>query len=99
MITDIGMPGSALRLVAMFEFDKQPATRHVRVILIQKYDGEYVVSTQYGDRDPTAVDQLKAAVDDERIEVKWDRSWAQGHYFSDIDEARKYFLERCTEGR
>ena len=83
----------------MFEFDKQPATRHTRMILIQASSGEYVVSSQYGDLEPTAVDRLGEAVGDNKIDVVWDGSWAQGHYFDDIEKARDYFLKRCGERR
>jgi hypothetical protein len=28
----------------------------------------------------------------------WDREWDQGHYFVKLDEATKYFAERCQRG-
>jgi len=28
----------------------------------------------------------------------WDREWGQGHYFTKLDEATKYFAERCQRG-
>jgi hypothetical protein len=100
MIDNIGMPSSAKALLAIFEFDKQPATRYTRMILVVNHDDNYIVSAQYGDRAITAADELKDVVDGRHRDVKWDRSWAQGHYFEqDLVAARKYFLKRCAEGR
>ena len=83
MKTNIGMPRSAARLLAMFELDKASMTRHARLILVETHDdGKYVVSLHYGDGDEV-----------------WDGSWAQGHYFDDIDKARDYFVERCAEAK
>ena len=102
MRTNIGLPRSAVRLLAHFELDKEPATAHMRLILVETSDGEYVVSTQSAQVTDRADRRLREAVDAEIEDddgLKWSGSWNQGHYYRDLEKAREYFLERCRRRR
>jgi len=68
MKDNVGLPDAAKSMLAMVEVcDKS------RIILVENYKNEYVVSTQY------------------RHGRDWDSDWSQGHYFTDLLEARRFF--------
>jgi hypothetical protein len=101
MRTKVGLPGSAKSLLAMFEIPavttRTPRALSQRVIMVDRHDGDYVVSTQ-NSKTPSAVDDLSTAVDGQKKEPGWVGSWNQGHYFDSHYSAKHAFIKNVARG-
>jgi len=79
MKTNVGLPTGARRLLAHFWLHPHGDGQKEGRLILAEVDDDEYVVSLHY-----------------RHEGRdWDENWAQGHYFSDLDKARVYFVHRC----